>query len=284
MRLLRVRLGPHKFVIGASCEMADDLESLSCQQRVRKMAVEVDAWTHAQAYVGNANEAYHMAGICQLELLKRNGLKPHHSVLEIGCGALVAGRPLIQYLEPDRYVGIEPNTWLVDAARQHFPDMTEWFLDKKPVFLDRTDFDASETGRRFDFVLSHSVLSHAPHWQLPIFLERIERVLGPYGVIVASLRMFDQNGALMGDSMHEDWQYPGATYFAIETIKNEATKVGLEAYHAPDYRDFFTAHISSNIHDWIVVKRPWTFGARVQRPTQGLYGKPNIAGLEQESV
>jgi len=247
------------------------------------MAINIDRWTHAQAYVGNADEYYFMAGICQLELLKRNGIKPHHNVLEIGCGALVLGRPLIQYLDPDRYVGIEPNTWLVNAARDHFPDMSDLFRDKKPIFLARTDFDASETGRKFDFVTSHSVLSHAPHWQLPIFFQSVAKVLGPYGVILASLRMFDANGKLMDDSRHEEWQYPGASYFSIETIEREAKKVGLEAEHIPEYRTFFTKYTPSNIHDWIRVKRPWTFGSLVSRPTESLYGKPDAAGLEQET-
>jgi cyclopropane fatty-acyl-phospholipid synthase-like methyltransferase len=247
------------------------------------MAVSVDLWTHAQAYVGNANEAYHMAGICQLELLKRNGLKPHHHVLEVGCGALVAGRPLIQYLGPDRYVGIEPNTWLVDAARGHFPDMPEWFVDKKPIFLARTDFDASETNRRFDFVLSHSVLSHAAHWQLPLFLGKLAGVLGPFGMIVASLRLYDEHGNRMGNSLHETWQYPDASYFAIETIQHEAENVGLKAEHVPEYREFFSRYVTSNIHDWIRVKRPWRFGARVPRPTEALYGNPDPSGLEREA-
>lgn len=246
------------------------------------MTVELDFWTHAQAYVGNGTDAYFMAGICQLELLKRNGLKPHHNVLEIGCGALVAGRPLIQYLDPDRYVGIEPNTWLVDACRNHFPDMPEMLVNKKPIFLANTEFDATSVGRKFDFVLSHSVLSHAPHWQLPQFLSKIESTLGPYGVMVVSLRMFDTEGKLMGDSMHEEWQYPGATYFAEDTVKKEAEKVGLVAEHVPEYREFFTKHVPSNIHDWYRISRPWRFGDLTTRPVGELYGKADAAGLERE--
>lgn len=247
------------------------------------MAVTIDFWTHAQAYVGNGTDAYFMAGICQLELLKRNGLKPHHNVLEIGCGALVAGRPLIQFLEPDRYVGIEPNTWLVDACRNHFPDMEEILRDKKPVFLNNTEFNATEVGRKFDFVLSHSVLSHAPHWQLPQFIRAVEQSLGPYGVIVASLRMFDQHGKLMGDSLHEDWQYPGATYFAEATVKLEAEQAGLVAQYMPEYRDFFTKYVPSNIHDWFRISRPWSFGSIKSRPVQELYGKADATGLEREN-
>jgi hypothetical protein len=113
--------------------------------------------------------------------------------------------------------------------------------------------------------------------------ERIAPLLGPYGVIVASLRMSDPDGTLMGDSLHEDWQYPGATYFSIETIQREARAAGLEAAHEPDYRAFFTKYVPSNIHDWIVARRPWTFGAHVPRPTNSLYGSPDRGGLERES-
>jgi hypothetical protein len=244
--------------------------------------IEIDPWQHAQAYVGNAGADYHMAGICQLELLKRNGLKRHHHVLEIGCGALVAGRPLIQFLKPDRYVGIEPNSWLVDAAYQHFPDMAEWFLEKRPLFLSRTDFDASETGRRFDFALSHSILSHAAHWQLPVFLAHVAAVLSSYGTAVVSLRMHDEHGTLMGDSRHESWQYPGASYFALESIQAEAHTVGLEATYMPEYRDFFTRYVPSNFHDWVRFRRK-IVGDNVSRPRSGLYGSPDKSGLEQEA-
>jgi hypothetical protein len=72
--------------------------------------------------------------------------------------------------------------------------MAEWFLEKRPVFLSRTDFDASETGRRFDFVLSHSILSHAAHWQLPVFLAHVAAVLSSYGTAVVWLRMHDEHG------------------------------------------------------------------------------------------
>jgi hypothetical protein len=47
---------------------------------------------------------------------------PNRHVLEIGCGCLVAGRPIMEFLSPDRYVGIEPNTWLIEAVKEQLPD------------------------------------------------------------------------------------------------------------------------------------------------------------------
>lgn len=215
----------------------------------------IDLWQKAQSYVGNSGEAYFVAGICQLELLKRNGCRPRHHVLEIGCGALVAGRPAIQYLDADRYVGIEPNTWLVEAARDYFPDMEDIFLTKRPIFLNCVDFDAQSTGRLFDFVLSHSILSHAAHWQLPLFMESLSRNLAPHGVALVSIRLQDGRGKIMGDSMHETWQYPGVSYFSMETVRRTAAQFGLHAECRPEYRQLLMKYSPLNIHDWIRVRR-----------------------------
>src|SRR5262245_52171544 len=43
----------------------------------------------------------------QLAFLRRMGLRPSHRVLDIGCGPLRGGLPLIRYLDRGRYTGIE---------------------------------------------------------------------------------------------------------------------------------------------------------------------------------
>src|SRR5262245_34171399 len=44
----------------------------------------------------------------QLKALQREGLQPHHSFLDIGCGPLRLGMKLIPQLEDDRYCGVDP--------------------------------------------------------------------------------------------------------------------------------------------------------------------------------
>jgi hypothetical protein len=75
-----------------------------------------------QYYVGNPGENYFIVGRLQLELLQRNGCTPDSHVLEIGRGCLGAGRPIIQFLNAERYVGLEPNVWLLDAVLGGPPD------------------------------------------------------------------------------------------------------------------------------------------------------------------
>jgi hypothetical protein len=205
----------------------------------------------AQHYVGNPGENYFTVGRLQLELLKRNGLHPDARVLEIGCGCLVAGRPLMEFLQPDRYAGIEPNRWLLDAVLEGLPDTRALFEAKRPVFLHNTDFDASSLGLTFDYVISHSILSHAAHWQCPLFFRGVKRVLHPQGVAIASIRFFDENNRQMGDSNDPEWVYPGVSYFSWTTVQEFAAAEGLRVEWRPDYREFFTKEAPSNYHDWI---------------------------------
>src|SRR5437868_3523477 len=66
----------------------------------------------AKRYVGTRT----ISGQIQFEILKRQGCMPDSKVLEIGCGCLNAGIPIIKYLERGNYVGIDPNEWLRQAA------------------------------------------------------------------------------------------------------------------------------------------------------------------------
>jgi cyclopropane fatty-acyl-phospholipid synthase-like methyltransferase len=209
----------------------------------------------AMDYVGNPGQRAEIVGELQLELLKQNGCREDSQVLEIGCGCLIAGLPIMRFLRADRYVGIDPNSWLIDAARREIDGAEELIGAKRAVFLHNDDFDASSTGRKFDFVISHSILSHAAAWQLPQFLSNTAKVLTPEGVIVASIRFHDETNSLAGDSGDQNWVYPGVSYFSFATVERCASECGLAAEWRSDYREFFTHRAPSNYHDWIRLTR-----------------------------
>jgi cyclopropane fatty-acyl-phospholipid synthase-like methyltransferase len=209
----------------------------------------------AEPPVGSVGESYFVLGLLQLELLRMNECGQDSHVLEIGCGALVAGRPIIQFLKPDRYVGIEPNTWLIEAAKEGLPDTARLFAEKRPILLDNTDFDASSTGRAFDFVISHSVLSHVAAWQYPEFLENVRKSLAPCGVVLASIRFTDHAHRPLGDSNHQEWQYPGISTFSWDTARRLAVECGYDIEWRRDYREFLTRWAPNSFHDWIRLTR-----------------------------
>lgn len=198
-----------------------------------------------------------LSGQTQFELLKLDGCQPTSFVLEHGCGCLHMGKPLMQYLGPGQYAGIDPNAWLRTKAMRD-PATAALVKDKQPRFLTRSDFDARELGMKFDYIYSHSVLSHAAHWQLDQYIANSAAVLNPGGHIVSSIRLaegnaFGSQGNPAGDSHDEQWVYPGVSWFTMQTVREVAAKHGLHAEHKPEYTAFLTAQKPAEFHDWIVL-------------------------------
>ena len=198
-----------------------------------------------------------VSGQLQLELLKREGCTRDSTVLEIGCGNLHAGILLIQYLEKSRYVGVDPNKWL---RRKTLKNLwaSELIREKQARFLSVDNFDASKLGTRFDFVLSHSVLSHCAHWQLEQYLRNAGKVLAPGGHILASICLAEGNAYGSSgtpdkeDSMDETWQYPGISWFKLATVISTAGRCGLTVVHKPEYTEFYVKTRPLECHDWLV--------------------------------
>jgi cyclopropane fatty-acyl-phospholipid synthase-like methyltransferase len=203
----------------------------------------------AEGYVGNVGAQAHRVGRAQLELLTINGLAPDKTVLEIGCGALVAGKHVMGFLDDGRYTGIEPNVWLLEAALTEGDGLRDLVNAKHPTFLFNDDFAAG--GREFDYVLSHSILSHAAEWQLPQFMASTKASLAPDGVAVVSIRFTNENGELMGDSRDQEWVYPGTSSFAPDTVAQAALAAGLSCEWVREYRRILTEVAPTNCHDWV---------------------------------
>ena len=201
-----------------------------------------------------------ISGQLQFELLRKEGCNPQSRVLEIGCGCLHAGVPLMKFLGVSAFAGIEPNDWLIKKALKN-SEVRRLVDEKKPRFLSVLDFDASSLRMTFDYVLSHSVLSHAAHYQLEQFLRNAGKVLTPTGCIVASIRLAEGNAvgskgsANHEDSMDKEWVYPGVSWFKLSTVKETADRVGLVARNAPEHTMFYTQTKPHEMHDWIVFSR-----------------------------
>lgn len=55
-------------------------------------------------------------GDLQFEFMKEQGLKPHHRLGDVGCGALRGGVKFIPYLDAGNYYGLDINASCIDAA------------------------------------------------------------------------------------------------------------------------------------------------------------------------
>lgn len=197
-------------------------------------------WDWSLAYVGDPN-SWEARGKTIFNFMFENGLEKTNHVLDIGCGNLNTGLPLMNYLQPKHYVGIEPNGWLVEAALQQHPHLE----NKELAYSDTTDFDVSDLKVTFDHVVSHSVLSHAAHWQVPQAFMNVRKVVREGAVWLASIRLSDKN------SFDKQWVYPGVSTFRLQTLKVWGHHAGWMVEHLPEYTQRLTRVAPNDFHDWL---------------------------------
>mgnify|MGYP006272933201 CR=1 FL=1 len=119
-------------------------------------------------------------GELQKQFLIKDGLKPHHRVLDVGCGSLRAGVRLAPWLEPGRYFGIDLRAELLDAGYDAEIAPQPW-SDRLPRSnLHATEaFDATGFGVLFDVGLAQSVFTHLPAGELKKSLVALAPVFKP---------------------------------------------------------------------------------------------------------
>ena len=59
-------------------------------------------------------DKYETVGRLQLDFLKSQGLEPHHTLLDVGCGSLRGGMWIMAYLNPGCYVGIDKDADMLE--------------------------------------------------------------------------------------------------------------------------------------------------------------------------
>ncbi len=101
-------------------------------------------------------------GQLQLDFIIREGLKPHHKLLDIGCGSLRGGIHYIRYLDVGNYVGMDPHISLLDAGYEielACCGLKERMPRENLICTD--DFDPPFPDSAFDFAVAQSVFTHA---------------------------------------------------------------------------------------------------------------------------
>lgn len=159
-------------------------------------------------FVGRKAE-FEAIGKGQLRLLIEFGLKPYHTVCDLGCGCLRAGRHIIPYLSEGRYYGIEPNRPLVKAGICE--ELQDSEINEFAIYC-FDDFDLRRLPEKVDYILAQSILTHAGADLLGLILQGIREGLKESGKALLNYNSGETSRNFVG------WRYPELTIFEPEDL------------------------------------------------------------------
>jgi len=162
-----------------------------------------------------------------VEFFKSVGLEQDHKFLDVGCGCLRAGIPMIKYISAANYFGIDCNASLkkggeLEAQKEGLdPSTLNYMVDAR--------FGFREFGQEFDFAYAGSVFTHLPLNFIIRCLVYMSQVLRPDGVFYATYL----------DAMSDDWVEP------------TPRKVGVVEIEGHSYWDQDPFHQTFDQYEWM---------------------------------
>jgi len=141
---------------------------------------------NAKRYVGGH---WNEIGQKVFKLLKEEGLKPEHILLDIGMGSGRCAVKLMPYLDKYNYYGIEKHDWLIDAFYAEEPDLRKTF----PTIFHNDSFNFNYIDKKIDFAIAKSVFTHLTKPKIKQCLDNLKEVIAKDGKFYASIFIGDSS-------------------------------------------------------------------------------------------
>lgn len=151
----------------------------------------------------------------QSDFLIARGLQPDDHLLDLGCGTLRGGIPLIDYLKTGHYTGIDVRPDVIGEAQQ---ELAKFGLGhKRPSIFVAGDLKTLSIDNQFDVTWAFSVLIHMDDDILAGALEFVSRHLS--GAFYANVNFGDRESA--------GWQGFPVTWRSLAFYREQADRAGL---------------------------------------------------------
>ena len=123
----------------------------------------------------------------QFNFLIQMGLKPNHYFLDIGCGTLRGGIPVIRFLDKKHYAGVDVRSNVLEEGRK---DLAESKLEhKEPDLVHCQNLATLDLSRKFDFVWAYQVFIHISDELLNGVIAAVARHLSNSGVFYVTVNV-----------------------------------------------------------------------------------------------
>lgn len=177
-------------------------------------------------------------GIIQMRSLLANGLRPCHSLLDIGCGPLRTGCRAVPYLNPGNYWGTDLSRDLILQGYRR--ELTEADRARLPVsqLVGDGDFSFPAIPREMDFILCFAVFTHLPMNHLRRALLRIVQHFTRFDTLLFTVFLAPDAQASLGPVRQPDGvvthDIRPPYHLLAEDVVHFAAQAGLTVEIRPD--------------------------------------------------
>ena len=146
------------------------------------------------------------ARLWQSVLLKKFGLKPNHKLLDYGFGFIIGSQYIIEYLDKDKFVGVEISELLVREAKRRIKLKKLEEKNPKFLYLDFPSFDCLKN-MTFDFVWAGAVISHIPPKSLKIILSELKKFIHKESKIYFDFHYSEKTEKISFKAWRYNWEF-----------------------------------------------------------------------------
>lgn len=224
-------------------------------------------------FVGGPEDKFSKMPAHVMKVLRRLGMKKSSKVLEVGVGLGRNGKSMIDFLDKDRYCGIEPNGDMLAIGVAHMIGI-DVMEEKRPMFSTNFNFDFGvffqndeedsdpheHESQLFDVVTSRSVWTHTSKIQIEHYIASFAKYTSPHAFLATSVVKItedcskDYNGTEWVGKSH-DANNLGVVIHCMPWIREACAKEGLVVKsledEAPDLMK------SAGSQKWDDLGQPW---------------------------
>jgi len=168
------------------------------------------------------------------------GISPTDTLVDYGCGTLRVGRPFIEFLEPDHYIGMDIDQRILDAGRGNLP--AELVESKRPVLEVISPESLNRVAaKRPKWIFSKGVLQHVPPDELNEFFESFAQLVHAGATAFVYVRCAKESMTLSAKT----WLHN------IGQLHETAKRHGMELDHPTKRRKFLRLRTTTREPGWI---------------------------------
>ena len=181
-----------------------------------------------RAYIGGAWESI---GACQFNFMTLKGLRPQHTLIDVGCGSLRGGVHFISYLDSNCYYGTDVNKSLIESGfEKELNEKNKSKVSLENNFIVSDDFNFNFNMEYFDYGIALSLFTHLSENRIVECLNKLRKKFTDGGKFYASFFLPASSFSIPTYSNRDPFHYN------IEQMRNMAEKTNWNMKYIGDFK------------------------------------------------